>query len=418
MGDYSIVGEAGLQDSKDPLDQLNLPVVEMVCHERVHVLILPQKGSGSRSGISQESNELPTMGLILDGIEDHAVYAVSAAEVHRIELDGQRLNRLCANICGESQETLQHDDSLNILSGTCAHFSDVSSQTGAGLERCGTGAMGCIDGFALRTLRPGDHRIRLLCRDGCVLQIDVELVSALPSVASPFAADPGASEFHQNFFEVVSDRDPTSRHHDSVEATFEQAARQLRQPLAGPGTVFRSEEDAAEHVIKFSMDLVARRIAPWREVMTQVSERRAKWAIMEEMIDGNIKLLLAKTNAITERLQHTQTVANAVRKRHKELSHKARVLVDAVFQLSRVIQPAERAWFDELRERSMRIARMARKSGYLQVAVENNLNKLRRQLREQDELQRGEGKGSSRGKGRVARSSRSQRLRAAWGGRL
>ena len=105
-----------------------------------------------------------------------------------------------------------------------------------------------------------------------MLQIDVELVSALPSVASPFAADPGASEFHQNFFEVVSDRDPTSRHHDSVEATFEQAARQLRQPLAGPGTVFRSEEDAAEHVIKFSMDLVARRIAPWREVMTQVSE--------------------------------------------------------------------------------------------------------------------------------------------------
>ena len=214
---------------------------------------------------------------------------------------------------------------------------------------------------------------------------------------------------------MANAKDPTSCHRDSIEATFEQAARQLRQPLTGPGTEFRSEEDAAEHVIKFSLDLVSRRIAPWREVMAQVNDRRAKWAVMEEMIDGHIKSLLAKTNAITERLQHAQAKANVVRKRHKELSHRARVLLDAVSQLSRVIRPAERAWFDELRERSMRIARMARKFGYLQVAVDNNLKKLVRQQHEEEERQRRLKNGGAQARGQGGRRRRAQRLRAAWG---
>ena len=70
---------------------------------------------------------------------------------------------------------------------------------------------------------------------------------------------------------------------------------------------------------------------------------------MEEMIDGNIKLF-----GLDERNGEVTAYADCecCTQRHKELSHKARVLVDAVFQLSRVIQPAERAWFDELRERS------------------------------------------------------------------
>ena len=431
MGDYSIVGEAGLQDTKDPLEQSGLPSFQMVCHERVHVLILPQRGTGSRRGGSDvgggggrgDVSATPTMGLILDGIEDHAVYAVTAAEAHRIELDRVHLDFLCADICGDGRgrQSSEQKNALCILSGTCVHFTDLSGPTSAGRLGRGSGAMGSIEGFALRTLRPGDHRIRLLCRDGCVLQVDVELVSALPAVPSSFAAESGMSGSGsgpgQIFYEVVNDNDPTSRHRDSIETTFEKAARQLRQPLTGPGTEFRSEEDAAEHVIKFSMDLVSRRIAPWREVMAQVNDRRAKWAVMEEMIDGHIKSLLAKTNAITERLQHTQAVANEVRKRHKDLSHRARVLLDAVSQLSRVIRPPERAWFDELRERSMRIARMARKFGYLQVAVDNNLNKLLRTQREEEEMRQSRKKSGEQTSGPGDRRRRARRLRAAWGGR-
>ena len=87
MGDYSIVGEAGLQDSKDPLDQLNLPVVEMVCHERVHVLILPQKGSGVCASHRSQMSCQPWDDI--DGIEGRTVCRITA-EVHRIELDSQR----------------------------------------------------------------------------------------------------------------------------------------------------------------------------------------------------------------------------------------------------------------------------------------------------------------------------------------
>ena len=415
MEDYSIVGEDGLRD-KNPYD--HLPAFQMVCHESVHVFILSQKESNIRS--SGNDVVSPSLGLILDGIEDFAVYAVSAAEAHRIELDRTRLNALCASICGvppspsnPKNANSSDYDSLCILSGTCIHFTDVTRSARQGQSVAGE--MASLDGFALRTLRPGDHRIRLLCRDGRILQVDVELVSSLPSLPAPVTASGEKAEGaqpNQIYYEVVDENDSTSQHRESIEAMFEVASRQLRQPLTGPGTEFSCEEDAAEHIINFSMELVSRRIAPWREVMAQVNDRRAKWVIMEEMIEKQMKLLLARTNAITEKLQETQAVANAVRKRHKELSHRVRVLLDAVFQLSRVIRPAEREWFEELRESSVRIARMARKFGYLQIAVENNLNKLQRET-----TVAGEGAKTSRKGGESSRQRRARSLRAAWGGR-
>ena len=66
----------------------------------------------------------------------------------------------------------------------------------------------------------------------------------------------------------------------------------------------------------------------------------AKVGHVEEMISGNIKLLLG-TNAIAERLQHTQTVANAAQ-RHKNF-HTRRVSSLIRVSIGSLIQPAERA---------------------------------------------------------------------------
>ena len=372
-GEDHLPGAGGVGEGGGATGAGHFQTFQMVLHERVQTLMQPIHPA------SAAADTASTLGLVLDDHDDLALFVVAPAEVHRLELAGDRLQDLCEQICGggappptsvgvgggASKSTKDDDagdgnddeeDGLDLLSGTCVYFAERGDEAGA------------IQAFVSRALRPGDHRLRLLRADGVVLQVDAESVAAVPRAAP------------RTFFDAESNPEDAQSlmqlHSDSIRREFERAETALLRPLRPPGTHFSEDSAGAKQVLKFSNDLLELRLKPLRILHVQLEQRKAQWHGLEGDLDRGIRVLNKKASALGAMLEATSRKAAACRRRQAALSKRARVLCDLVVQLCERIRPAEQAWFDELRSRSQHIASMLAQMSHLERSVASRLAQI------------------------------------------
>ena len=282
--------------------------------------------------------ESPRVRAMLDEMNDHVFYVIGSHEIDRIEFDWNAFIDVLKNEIPENGSLNQR-----LLEGYQVYYESPEGHSGEHADQQ-------VEGVVTYTLRPGDHRLRVLRSDGSIRQIDIgRKVQERKVIIGLTKEEENKRNDLLGAYSIVNDLDRALKLIDRPLPLLGFDKEDCRTPM---------NKNKGTKVQIFLQQVAELRIKPMQEYKRAVIARIHGWNRLWEHNKASLKELSFQSEKLKIKLAETRRKTTIVSNLVKQNMKDTISLTDTILHGQNYIREEEKTWFDQLSSTRAELGRL------------------------------------------------------------